>query len=268
MTYNPFSVQFLKSALRYNKLWLSTGRGQNYLIDKNIAEKIVSFIPEGSVIFEAGSGLGALTSLLFRKFKTYSIEIDGGIYNLLKEYLAGDNLLLINGDFLKIDLSVFGEKEFFFVSNAPYSIAGELIRKFTGDQRFRTGLCMLQDEMVQRMLAEVSSASYGPFAILTSLFLSVRKLFQVGRQSFYPAPSVDSAVVMIQKKSLSLPQDDFNIFLRKGFLARRKTLYNNMKNLGFSAAVLEGMGINPALRPQDIAPADWERLYYKYVALQ
>jgi len=261
MTYNPFSVQFLKSVLHYNRLWLSTSRGQNYLIDKNIAEKIVSFIPGSSVVFEAGSGLGALTHLLAEKFNTYSIEIDHGIYVLLKQYLSGPGLVLINGDFLKYDLELLSEKELFFVSNAPYSIAGEIIKKFVDSDKFQLGLCMLQLDMVKRMSAPVSSASYGPFTILCCHYLSVKKLFPVGRNSFFPEPSVDSAVIQLKKKSSDLPQKDFSIFLRKGFKARRKTLGNNLIPLGISQNGIEKININPLLRPQDITPFEWEKLY-------
>ncbi|MGA2142655.1 MAG: 16S rRNA (adenine(1518)-N(6)/adenine(1519)-N(6))-dimethyltransferase RsmA [Brevinematales bacterium] len=270
MTYNPYSVQFLKSALQSNKLWLSSARGQNYLIDRNIAEKMISYIPssESLAVVEAGSGLGSLTNILAEKFKTYSIEIDGGIYTLLKQYLTNKNLVLINGDFLKFDPGSIQEKQLFFISNTPYSIAGEIIRKFAEDEIFHEGLCMLQEEMVQRMSAAVSSPAYGPFTILCSHYLTVKKLFQVGRQSFYPVPSVDSTVVHISKKTSLIRQEDFNIFLRKGFLARRKTLLNNLKPLGFTPPGLEKMGINPALRPQDITPEQWETLYRIYTEPQ
>ncbi len=268
MTYNPFSVQFLRSALRHNNLWLSSRRGQNYLTDKNIAEKLISHIPDNSVVLEAGSGLGALTHLMVRQFKTYSIELDGGIYDLLKAYLSNDNLVLINGDFLKYDLGAIKENRLFFVSNTPYSIAGEIVRKFVGSVKFSQGLCMLQDEMVRRMAADVSSASYGPFAILCCLYLDIKKLFTVVRKSFYPEPSVDSIVIRMEKKGFKIPQDDFNKFLRKGFLARRKTLYNNLKLMGFSIAGIEALGLDPSLRPQDIDPPGWVKLYKLYVSFR
>jgi 16S rRNA (adenine1518-N6/adenine1519-N6)-dimethyltransferase len=265
MTYNPFSVQFLKCALRGKNLFLSRWRGQNYLIDKNIAFKIASYIPANSIVFEAGSGMGALTHIIADKFKVFSIEIDRGIYDLLMVNLEKPSLTLINADFLKFDISGITAPELFFVSNTPYSIAGEIIKKFINCKKFRQGIVMLQDEMLQRMLAPVSNYSYSPFTVLCSHYLEIKKLFSVGRNSFFPVPSVDSAVIFMKKKDSGIPQKEFNSFLRESFLSRRKTLLNNLKKLGFSAKNIEKKGINPLLRPQDIDTEGWVMLFKEYM---
>ncbi len=264
MTYNPFSVQFLKYALRPKNLWLSGGRGQNYLIDKNAALKIVSFIPENSIVFEAGSGMGALTHIIAEKFRIYSIEIDRGIFELAAGFIKSPNLTLLNGDFLKFDIRGIGAERLFLVSNTPYSIAGEIIKKFVGCNEFKEGILMLQEEMFERMQAPVSGSSYSAFSVLCSYYLKIRKLFSVGRNSFFPVPSVDSAVISIEKRERAVLQDELNAFLRKGFLARRKTLQNNLKHLGFSRQDIEKIGINPSLRPQDIDTDGWAALFDAY----
>ncbi len=268
MIYNPFSVQFLKEALHQNKLWLSQERGQNYLIDRNNAVKIVSCIPPASTVLEVGSGMGALTCLMIESHKVFSIEIDKGIFEFLNSELKSPNLILFNEDFLKFDLSKLKEKDLFFVSNVPYSIAGEVIKKFIDSPEFNAGIMMLQEELVGRILARPSSSQFGPFSILCRYYLDIEKLFPVSRNSFFPAPSVDSAVIQMKKKKTSIPQDAFNLFLRKAFLAKRKTIYNNLKDSGFSKEALIKTGVDPAVRPQDITIELWEKLYLEFEKLQ
>lgn len=260
-TYNPYAPSFIHNALESHKLWLSKDRGQNYLIDRNIADRIVNSVPEGSVVFEVGSGLGALTGALANRFKTYSLEIDRGVFGLLSSLLEAPNLKLILGDFLEFDFSTLPEKALYFVSNLPYSISGEAIRIFIDCPAFSEGIVMLQSEFVDRMMAAPRDEGYGVFSILCGHYLEVTRLFDAGRKCFFPAPKVDSSVVRIRKKENTLPQEAFNTFLRSSFQSRRKTVWNNLKSAGYPKELLEKAEVDPAVRPEEVTITQWETLF-------
>ena len=258
--YSPYSIKFVKNILSNNNLWLSKNRGQNYLIDKNIAAKITDSIPVGSVVFEVGSGLGALTLPLCQLFKIYSLEIDAGVYKALSSLLINPNLTLIHNDFLKFDFGSIPEDKLFFVSNLPYSISGEAVKNFIANNKFTGGVIMLQEEFVERMKAEPKTKSYSPLSIICQSFLEMQELFKVGRDSFFPSPTVDSVVVSLKKKEADIDQEGFMSFLRSAFMSKRKTIWNNLKNTLDSETALTSIGINPKSRPEEITPDLWIKL--------
>jgi len=264
MEYNPYSPLFIKSILKSKALRLFSSRGQNYLIDRNYAERIVSLVPEGSIVFEVGSGLGALTYLLQFNHKVYSLEIDKGIYNLLKGLLKSPNLFLLNEDFLKFDMNSILEESLFFISNLPYSVAGEIIKMFIDASQFKEGIVMVQEEMLERMLARSATGQFSVFSILCQFYMEIEKLFGVGRKSFFPEPSVDSAVVRIRKKDVEILQKDFYDFLKKAFHSRRKTIINNLRKYGFNEAVFEKLDLSYRFRPEEIPVEKWRELFIYY----
>lgn len=267
LPYTPHSSAFVREELKRLGLWLSRERGQNYLVDKSIAERIVATVPEGAVVCEVGTGLGALTSLVHGKHRLYGIEIDSGVYAALSARILGGETRLIHADFLKWDPSETGEKELFFLSNLPYSISGEALRRFIELPIFQEGTVMVQKEFFERMTAKPGGGEYGAFAVACQLYLSAEKVCDVGRGAFFPAPTVDSAVVRLKKVPCKAPQSEVMAFLRKGFLARRKTLLNNLKDLGFTREILTENGFDPALRPEELTSAEWLSLFLKRPAV-
>jgi len=262
----PYSVNFLKSLLREKNIFLSKSRGQNFLIDRNIAQKIVSSIPENQTILEVGPGLGALTFLLIENHRVYAVEIDKKIYTELKNHIENKNLILINGDFLKFNLSKIPEKRLYFVSNLPYSISGEALKKFIDEEMLNEGILMLQKEFVEKMLATFSTENYCVMSIITYFFLEIEKLFDVSKNCFFPAPEVDSTVIRIKKKKSRYNHKEFGNFLKKAFSQRRKTILNNLKNLNISPEVLEKLEIPESTRPENIHPEKWAILFEYYQA--
>jgi len=259
--YNPYSPAFVKRALNDSRLRLSKSRGQNYLIDRNIADKIVQMIPEGSVVFEVGSGLGSITLPISQRFKYYSMEIDSGVYRLLKDILpfAGDNL--IHEDFLKFDMDSVPEENLFFVSNLPYSITGEAVRKFIDSPKFSSAIVMVQKEAAERMTSAPGGFNYGVFTVLCSYYMKISLLFDAGRNNFFPVPTVDSTVIRLDKIKRDIRQDLFNAFLRSAFQSRRKTVWNNLKGTGIEKSSLVSLGIDPGCRPEEISPGKWGELF-------
>jgi 16S rRNA (adenine1518-N6/adenine1519-N6)-dimethyltransferase len=263
MESNPYSSEFIISTLKSRGLWLNKARGQNYLLTREMAERIVSLVPENTpAVFEVGSGLGALTLPLTEKFKTYSLEIDRGVFAALRDLLVSERLTLLNEDFLAFDMASLPEKKLFFVSNLPYSISGEAIRKFVDCGKFDAGVVMLQQEFVDRMTAKPGDANYGVLAILSSLYLETEKAFTAGKNNFFPAPTVDSVIVTLKKKPFDVPQDALNSFLRKAFQMRRKTVLNNLKQLGFTKEILISLNVEPTARPETISPEKWVEMFF------
>ncbi len=268
MNYDPFGIKNIKSLLNDHGLYLSKNRGQNYLINRQSAEKIVNILPDlqdNDAYFEVGTGLGALTVLLIEKGKTLSLEIDQGVYKLVSERLTHPNLTLIHGDFLKwdeypVNTKDSKEKKYYFISNLPYSISGEAIKAFIENDIFHTGVLMLQKEFADRMESPASSPNYGPLSVITQNFLHIEKLFSVGRGNFFPEPKVDSLVIKITKKESPFKQKDFALFIKTCFHAKRKTLANNLASSPWADSIITKDPIC-SQRPDAISPTEWARLY-------
>lgn len=261
MEYSPHSRAFVRKILDENGLFLNKKRGQNYLCDQNVVEKILSFCDEKLPVFEVGIGLGALTSELSEKYPTIGIEIDKGIFQLTSSLLQNENLSLFNEDFLKMDLGSLPQKKYQFISNLPYSISGEAIRRFIESKKFDFGIVMLQKEFVDRMLSKPKEKSYGLLAVLSQSYLKIDRLFTVSARCFFPEPTVDSEVVRISKTGCDLPQEDFKNFLTAAFAMKRKTINNNFKKADFPLSILDSVGIEPSARPEELGVETWQKLF-------
>ena len=262
MTYDPFGIKNIRALLDDNGLYLSKNRGQNYLINRQSAEKIINALPplnENEEYFEVGTGLGALTVLLVEKGKTLSLEIDKGVYNLVAQKMVHPNLTLLHEDFLKWD-KYPKDQNYVFISNLPYSISGEAIKHFIENDAFKFGVLMLQAEFAERMEAPEGSSNYGPLSVIAQHFLKIKKLFAVGKGNFFPEPKIDSLVISIEKRETSFDQKEFSRFIKTCFLAKRKTLANNLANSPWANTIITKDPIC-SLRPDAISPAKWAELF-------
>lgn len=272
MNWNPYRVSEVEKLLRERGLWLARSRGQNYLVEREVALRIVSLVPEDMPVLEVGCGLGSLTVLLPPR-KVYALEVDHGVFSLVSELVVDPAIYLIEGDFLQFDVASLGEERLFFLSNLPYSISGEAVRRFIEEAVFEEGVVMVQKEFYDRMMAPVGGKNYGVFSVLIQTFLEVEKLFFVPRGCFFPVPSVDSVVIRMRKKSLVMGkskeefatlQKDFRNFLFEGFGSKRKTLLNNLRRKGEKKAIekwLVEAGTNPEVRPEEVGVEQWQRLF-------
>ncbi len=262
MTYDPFGIKNIRALLNDNGLYLSKNRGQNYLINRQSAEKIVNMLPalkEDEKYLEVGTGLGALTVLLAEKGETVSLEIDKGVYNLVAKNMSHPNLTLLHNDFLKWD-QYPKDQEYVFISNLPYSISGEAIKQFIENKAFKFGVLMLQAEFAERMETSAGNSNYGPLSVIAQHFLTIKKLFSVGKGNFFPEPKVDSLVISIEKKETCFNQKEFSIFIKTCFLAKRKTLANNLANSPWANSIITKDPIC-SQRPDAISPEKWAELF-------
>jgi 16S rRNA (adenine1518-N6/adenine1519-N6)-dimethyltransferase len=221
--------------------------GQNYLVDKNIQNKIVETInpEENDVIIEIGPGTGALTRLLSGKSKKLiAIEIDKRVSEELKsEFPAVE---LITGDFLDINLEkIFSENEskLRVVGNIPYNLTSSIIFKLINSNKFiDDAILMVQYEVAKRMTAKSGSKDYGILTLLLSYFTKTELCFRISPNVFFPKPKVSSALVRISFKHINESDELQSLFIKvvkAAFSKRRKTLKNSLgesifKDIDFS----------------------------------
>ena len=205
--------------------------GQNFLIDKNILNKISNLILfENSNILEIGPGDGKLTEkiLLKKPSKLTLIEVDKDLFKILcKKYSKLKNLKLINADILELKLI---EKYEIVISNLPYNISSQVLVKLSTLSNIpKILILMFQREFAERLLDKKLNSINS----LVRCFYDIKLNFHVSKNCFRPVPKVNSTVLTFQKKKNILINDDekedFIIFKRKLFSHKRKTLKNLLK---------------------------------------
>jgi 16S rRNA (adenine1518-N6/adenine1519-N6)-dimethyltransferase len=241
--------------------------GQNFLVDEQIIGEIISAIrpePEDNMV-EIGPGLGALTRPLLKKLNhLYAVEIDRDIIARLKHDYPQNKLKLKltihTGDALAFDIATI-PAPLRIVGNLPYNISSPLLFHFASyAERIVDMHFMLQNEVVERMVAEPSTPAYGRLSVMLQYHFRMEKLLDVPPESFRPAPKVDSAIV----RMIPLPVSEiavrneklFAAIVRTAFGQRRKTLRNTLRGY-LDEADFERLGINPQLRAENLAVADF-----------
>jgi 16S rRNA (adenine1518-N6/adenine1519-N6)-dimethyltransferase len=256
--------------------------GQNFLVDQNHIEKIIEALaPEkGEIVIEIGPGRGALTEkLLASGALVVAIELERDMISLLKEkFGAAENFDLIEGDALKINFAALidqgskvEDQKTKLVANLPYYISTAILQKLI-EQRtaFSEMILMFQREVVERITAEVGNKERGFLTVLTEAFLEAEKLFDVPPNAFRPAPKVWSAVVRLRPKNEVSIRDEklFREIISAGFVQKRKTILNNLKNAPFmknkgrdAESLLAECGIEPNRRAETLNFEEWLKIY-------
>lgn len=214
--------------------------GQNFLIDGNIVRKIADAaeIDEEDNVIEIGPGVGTLTEeLALRAKKVVAIEIDEKLRELHKETLALENVKVIYGDFLDIDLKVltekeFGDESFKVVANLPYYVTTPIIEKLVlSNTNLISITVMVQKEVAKRLSAGPGGKDYGSLSVFINYYTDCKYRFQVSRSVFMPKPNVDSAVLSLKMKDREEVDTDFLFkVVRAAFTTRRKTILNSLSN--------------------------------------
>ena len=209
---------------------LNKNLGQNYLIDKNKRNQIISFgnIDENDVILEIGTGIGTLTIELAKKAKkVIAIEQDPKIFKIISERLKEekiDNVELINDDALNVDFPKFNK----IISNLPYQISSPITFKFL-NYDFDLAILMYQKEFAERMNGSVGTKNYSRLSAMLYFKCDVETLTDVSSESFIPKPKVDSAVIKLTPKDVEITDADFEVyskFTKALFQHRNKKIRN------------------------------------------
>lgn len=212
--------------------------GQNFLIDNNIREKIVSSasIEDNSLIIEVGPGNGSITKLLVKLgVEVIAFEIDTRLKDELDK-INSDNLTVIYDDFLSVDLkqvlSKYKGKKLHLIANLPYYITTPIISKVINETDVSEMIIMVQKEVGDRFKSMPGSKDYNSLSVYLQYYFDIEKVCLVSKSCFVPKPNVDSIVVKFTRKKELLELKDkelFFKFVRDAFKQKRKNLRNNLK---------------------------------------
>lgn len=240
--------------------------GQNFLCDPNIIQGIVSAIAptENDTIVEIGPGQGALTRpLLAAAQRLIVIEIDRDLAReLALEFNSVDNFELHLGDALKFDLTELGAQPLRVVGNLPYNISTPLLFHLLDAKRLISDMTfMLQQEVVDRMVAGPGSKEYGRLSVMVQYHCVVERLMTVPPGAFRPQPKVMSAIVRLQPRpetgKLSVQKETQLAYIVKAaFSARRKTIRNNLRDI-MSVDQISQAGIDPGIRAEQLGVSEF-----------
>ncbi len=248
--------------------------GQHWLRDREVLADIADeaqLTPEDAVL-EIGPGLGTLTSELLRQAgRVVAVEFDPALARKLPGQFPGKDLTVIHEDILQFDLSSLpaGYK---VVANVPYYITSKIVQRLmTSANRPTMSVLLVQKEVAERLAATPGDMSI--LAISAQVYAEVRMGAVVPAELFTPPPKVDSAVVVLQTRPVSLIDGlDERVFFRvvkAGFSARRKKLRSSLSGgLGLAKSDIETLlaaaAISPDARAEDLSIADWRRLVEVY----
>lgn len=245
---NLSDISVIKSVLSRHGFTFSKALGQNFIINPGVCPRIAEEggAGEGVGVLEVGAGIGVLTAeLAKRASKVVCVELDTRLLPVLDETLGEfDNVKIINGDILKVDLHRILEDEFgnmpvVVCANLPYYITSPVIMRLLESRlKIDSVTVMVQKETAVRLCADVGSRDSGAVTVAVNYYAEAQKLFDVSRGSFMPSPNVDSAVIRLDiLKNPPIEVSDEKFFfsmVKAAFSQRRKTASN-----GISA----GMGI-------------------------
>lgn len=238
MEYSPKKMQDFLTSNNFN---LKKKFGQNFIVDENIINSIISKsgVDKNTMVIEIGPGAGSLTYKLALNAKNVlCYEIDTTLKDVLKSNLDGLNNVDVKYiDFLKADvlsdLKEYKYDKLYVVANLPYYITTPIIIKIIEDKIPVSKLVvMVQKEVGDRFKATPKTKDYGSLSVYINYYFNVKKLLDVSRNVFIPKPNIDSIVVEFERKDKSLSVKDEDIFfklIRDSFNQKRKTLRNNLK---------------------------------------
>ena len=266
--------------------------GQHFLSDAGILSRIVDALDPmpADVVIEIGPGKGSLTrELLSRGARVVAIEKDDRFASQLKAWGVGSGSLLdvVRADALDVnwtDLAApwtgttpyspllgSARKPLLITGNIPYNITSPLIAKALTPPLPERVVFLVQKEVAERLAAPPGSKTYGALSVGVQAVCAVERLFAVKAGAFRPPPKVDSAVIRLTPRGepLVAPPDvaAFRTFVTACFSRRRKQLRNVVagvtgRGVGVASAGLAELGLDPAARPETLAPADFVRLLH------
>jgi 16S rRNA (adenine1518-N6/adenine1519-N6)-dimethyltransferase len=256
--------------------------GQHWLRSDRALSQIVKAaeLSDQDRVLEIGPGTGILTRALLPWVRSLlAVEIDRDLCHTLSEKLAGiNNFLLLQGDFLELDLAsaLNGITDFYppnkVVANIPYNITGPILEKLLGTIARPAAVpvdlivLLVQQEVAQRLVATPGHKAFGALSIRVQYLADSQLIATVPAKAFYPPPKVDSAIVRLrpyhQPKTAENPTQ-LDALVRMGFATRRKMLRNNLKGVverDRLVHLLEQLELNSQIRAEELSVEQWIRL--------
>ena len=271
--------EVLRALLGRHGFHFSKSMGQNFLIDPEIPADIATASQADGTcgVLEIGPGVGCLTAELAKRAgKVVSIELDKKLLPVLAETMEPfDNVEIVPGDALKLDLSALAAEKFsglrpLVCANLPYNITTPVLTRLVETPCFESVTVLLQKEVAQRLAARQGSSDGGAFTLWLQYRMETEILFDVPAAKFFPAPKVDSAVLRcVRRERPAVAVEDEAFFfrvVRGAFLLRRKTLVNSLSSalpeLGKERiqSAMETCGLPPSVRGEKLSLEDFARL--------
>ena len=247
--------------------------GQHFLTDPRILGRIADVldITDRDTVVEIGPGRGALTAqLLTRAKRVVAIEIDRDLAAILREQYAGDErVTIIESDVLDVNLGEAAGGPYLVAGNVPYNITTPILFHALEFPRAERAVYLVQREVAERVVAEPGSENYGALSVNVQALASAELVFKVAAGAFTPPPKVESAVMRIVPRADPLVSGEeegpFRAMVVGAFGFRRKQMQRVIRELwGIgaeeAAGILVRAGIEPAARPEVLAPGDFARL--------
>lgn len=241
--------------------------GQNFLIDTQVLDEIVAAgeITPTDTVLEIGPGIGTLTQALAETgAHVVAVELDARLIDVLAKTLAAyDNVRILHGDILKVDISrEIPTPGFKVIANLPYYITTPVLM-YLLESRFAIEriVVMVQKEVAQRLTAAPGGKDYGALSVAAQYYAQVDWVLDVPARAFLPVPAVDSAVVRCTVRHAPPVQvrDEQRFFriVKAGFAQRRKTFQNALKATGLESDavrdLLDQAGIDGSRRGETLS---------------
>ena len=253
--------------------------GQNFLIDKNIIEKIINVgnILSNSSVLEIGAGTGNLTEYILKKKpkKIFVIEKDENLVIKIKQRFK-EKINIINKDVLKVEENTICSDKLIVFGNLPYNISTQILSKWIVNDCqniwYEKYIFMFQKEVADRILAKKDTKNYGRLSILTNWKLDVKKMFNINSSCFLPKPNIQSTLLMFTPKKSFLKlknSKNLEIITRTFFNQRRKKIKKPLNQLfKNSNKITKKLKLDVNLRPQNLAPEIYYEIAKEYEKLR
>ena len=254
--------------------------GQNFLVDENVIDEILSNVNKEDSVLEIGPGIGFVTEGLVERAKdVVAVEIDTDAINVLNKNLGGkDNFKLIEKDILKFNFDdIYPDgKKIKIIANIPYYITSPILVHLLGEiddfnnknrAHIEEIVLMVQWEVAKRLVADENSQNkeYGMLSILCQFYANVEIIRKVSKRCFYPAPKVDSALVRLKINDTPRVENPSRLLkktVKAVFNQRRKNIKNSLQQAGMLNVleVLNKLQMDLNLRGEKLSVHDLNKL--------
>ena len=252
--------------------------GQNFLIDKNILERITNTAPiENKTVLEIGPGTGNLTSYILKKKpkKFFVIEKDNDLSINLKNRFD-NQIKIINEDVLNVNETNISEDKITVFGNLPYNISTEILSKWIINLKdnfwFECLILMFQKEVADRIIAKSNTSMYGRLSIISNWKLKIEKICDISPAAFKPKPKIESSLLLFYPRENFVKIKDPNNLekvTRIFFNQRRKMLKKPFNQLfNGDQKILNKLKIDLNLRPQNLSLETYYNLVNEYENLR
>ncbi len=268
---------------QFGQHWLRSEKALSKILAAAQLRKTDAEGRPGDQVLEIGPGTGILThQLLAQADSVVAVEIDRDLCEILANKLGKkENFLLLQGDFLSLDLNELlvpfpnFQHPNKVVANIPYNITGPILEKLLGtisypvENPFDLIVLLVQKEVALRLVAKPGSSHVGALSVRIQYLAECEFICDVPAKAFQPPPKVDSAVVRLRPRPYELTVSDprrLEQLVKLGFSSKRKMLRNNLQSLidrDHLIQLLEDQGINPQVRAEDLSVKQWVELSNK-----